>query len=128
MPIAAQSKPADAAMPNDGLPLLRSRRFWAERLDVHEITLMRSYRCGELEGIRIGDRVLHSPDQIDRYIKRATARRAAIEKSRPRRRPVRSCQGRTKLGKPCRSESTSGRSYCRHHDPERDQPHTNDAA
>jgi hypothetical protein len=46
----------------DGLPFLRPRSYWAQRLGCHPITLKRKHDDGELEGVRIGDRVMHSAE------------------------------------------------------------------
>jgi hypothetical protein len=59
---------------------LRGRAFWAERLDLCAVTLLRAYKRGDLEGYRVGDRVLHSPEQIQDWVRgRAENRKAGGE-------------------------------------------------
>jgi hypothetical protein len=55
---------------SDEFPLLRSRKFWAERLGVCEATLARAAERSDLAFVRVGDRVLHSPQQISDWLAR----------------------------------------------------------
>jgi len=60
---------------------LRGRTYWAERLDLCTVTLLRAYKRGNLEGYRVGDRVLHSPEQIEEWVReRTTNPKASGEK------------------------------------------------
>lgn len=54
-------------------PLLRSRQYWAERLGICAATLARASRRGELSVVRIGDRALHSPAQIESWLASRTS-------------------------------------------------------
>ena len=58
----AENYSADTTM------FLRGRAFWADRLGISTVTLIRAFRRGELKGIRIGDRVLHSPEQVEQWL------------------------------------------------------------
>lgn len=59
---------------------LRGRAYWAERLDLCTVTLLRAYKSGNLEGYRVGDRVLHSPVQIEEWVRGRGDRKAGGEK------------------------------------------------
>jgi excisionase family DNA binding protein len=60
--------------PDTDLPQAFSVNFWADRLDLHPITLRRKIAAGEISAIRAGDRVLIEPAAVRDWLDRSTVR------------------------------------------------------
>lgn len=51
---------------------LKPETYWAEQLNVCSATLARARKRGEIAFVRIGDRVLYSPEHIAQWIRSRT--------------------------------------------------------